>query len=71
MVVAEYIPGWVNGAVDALSRDCLSQLRLQVPTAADEAMVIPPELLDMLVYSRPDWTSQSWREQFRGTLQRV
>ena len=26
------------------------------------------ELLDMLVQSRPDWTSQRWSDQFRGTL---
>ena len=71
VVVAEHIPGVENGAADALSRDRLSHFRLQVPSAAAEATVIPPELLDMLVQSCPDWTSQRWSDQFRGTLRKV
>ena len=51
VVAAEYIPGQVNVAADALSRDRLSQFRLQVPTGHGDssrtpghASVLPPRL---------------------------
>ena len=71
VVVAEHIPGVENGAADSLSRDRLSHFRLQVQSAASKATVIPSELTDMLVVSRPDWTSRSWSDQFKATLQKV
>ena len=71
VVWAEHLPGVENSAADALSRDRLSHFRLHVPSAAAQATSIPRELLDMLVHSCPDWTSQLWSSQFCDTLRRV
>ena len=68
---AEHLPGRENGAADSLSRNKLAQFRLQVPWAWPQATAIPRELLDMLVFKCPDWTSQSWSSQFSGILQKV
>lgn len=70
-VVAAHIPGSKNVAADALSRNRLSVFRLQVPNARPEATMVPQELWDMLVTRRPDWTSQTWSEQFSTILQKV
>ena len=70
-VVAAHIPGSKNVAADALSHNRLSEYHLQVPDARPEATVVPQELWDMLVTRRPDWTSQTWSEQFSAILQKV
>lgn len=71
LVRATHLPGRENGAADALSRNRLSQFRLQVPLAAPQPSHIPRELLDMLVYRRPDWTSPHWSRQFSSILKKV
>ena len=53
---AEHLPGVQNEAADSLSRNRLSLFRLQAPSAAAQATPIPPELVDMLVLTCPDWT---------------
>ena len=71
VVRAEHVPGRDNGAADALSCDRLTSFRSQVSGAASRATDLPVELLDMLVHSRPDWTSQLWSSQFSAILQKV
>ena len=45
----------------------LSLFRLQVPSVSSTPTRIPQELLDMLIQKCPDWTSQSWSNQFRAS----
>ena len=70
-VQAIHIPGRENGAADALSRNRLVQFRTQVQLAEAQPSPLPEELLDMLVYRRPDWTSPYWSSQFSATLRKV
>ena len=67
---AKHIAGVANSAADALSRNNLSAFRLCTPQAAKEPSLVPPQLLDMLMWQRPDWTSTSWRTMFLSTLGR-
>ena len=70
-LVASHIPGKANQAADALSRDnCPSFLSL-VPQANAHPTPIPPELLQLLLLRKPDWTSNSWRQMFSSTIQKV
>ena len=61
---AEHLPGHLNGAADALSRDNLPLFFQQVPVAQRAPTPVPQELLDVLVVNRPDWTSTNWRHLF-------
>ena len=70
-VTATHIPGKDNVAADALSRDNLSQFFSVVPQCQARPSPIPSALLDMLLHSRPDWTSPNWRLMFRRTLREV
>ena len=71
IVRAEHLPGRENVAADALSRDRLALFRSQETSAAMQATPLPAELLDMLIHTRPDWTSQRWSSLFRSILQKV
>ena len=59
---AIHLPGTENRAADALSRDQLTVFRSMVPQAAKEPAVIPPELLDLLLVTKPDWTMWQWTD---------
>ena len=59
---AIHLPGTENRAADALSRDQLTVFRSMVPQAAREQAVIPPELLDLLLVTKPDWTTWQWTD---------
>ncbi len=61
---AMHIKGVVNTRADALSRDNLL-FRLQ---ADKEAIPIPEPLLDLLILSKPDWTSRRWTELWSSIL---
>ena len=65
-----HIPGVCNGAADALSRDNHTSFLAQVPSARRQADVIPPEMLEVLVTRRPDWTSLSWTELLKSISQK-
>ena len=66
---ARHIAGVQNTAADALSRDKREVfLSSQAPLTASH---IPQSLLDMLLLSKPDWTSPSWRTLFLATLQEL
>ncbi len=53
-MIAAHIRGTDNTQVDALSRDNLRSLH---PQAAREPTAIPEALIDLLMVSRPDWTT--------------
>ncbi len=56
----EHIRGRDNTAADALSRDKLTLFRDVCPQAKEEPAAIPAAVVDVLVVSKPDWTSASW-----------
>lgn len=70
-LIGGYIPGSINTAADALSRDNQSSFFSQVPSAKREPTVIPECLLQALVHGQPDWTSLSWTQLLKDFLQRV
>ena len=65
-----HIPGVLNTAADALSRDNMVYFFQCCPQAREAPSAIPDPLVDMLVHHRPDWTSTSWRRMFLTTLGR-
>ena len=69
-MVATHIKGSTNELADNLSRNKLSSF-LQKTGNRAPATPIPAELLDMLMGSRPDWTSEHWRQMFTDILRKV
>ena len=65
---ADHVPGKVNTAADALSRNMMQVFHKQLPSAFQEGTPLPQVLLDLLVLQRPDWTSTSWRDKFKHFL---
>ena len=63
-VKAVHIPGALNTAADALSRNNLSHFLQVVPESAGHPTPIPPKLVDLLVRVQPDWTSLRWEKLF-------
>ena len=63
-VSASHVPGALNTAADALSRNNLLLFTQCVPQAANAPSQIPAQLLQMLIHQRPDWISTSWRRMF-------
>ena len=61
-VVGEHIPGAQNGAVDALSRNDSASFLAQVEGAHPSPSTLPPDLLEVLLHHRPDWTSVNWTQ---------
>ena len=59
-IFATHIKGIDNTLADALSRDNVSVFHSLYPQAKKEPVAIPAALLDLLVVSKPDWTSQNW-----------
>ena len=57
-----HVPGAMNAAADALSRNKLPLFSSLVPQALP--FPIPASLVGLLVTSRPDWGSQAWTELF-------
>ena len=66
-VTASHIPGVENTPADALSRDDLHLFFLSHPKAAELPTPVPPQLWDLVVASRPDWTCHSWRAKLRSS----
>ena len=69
-MIAIHIKGTTNELADDLSRNKLSSF-LQKTGNRAPATPIPAELLDMLMGSRPDWTSEHWRQMFTDILRKV
>ena len=66
---AKHVPGVMNTAADALSRNNLPlffSLAPQVPQ-----FVIPAPLLELLLTTIPDWGSPSWTRLFSRSLTEV
>ena len=64
--MSEHIPGELNIAADAISRNNLSlftSLTPQIPRT-----VVPQLVLDLLVTRRPDWGSNDWTRAFARSL---
>lgn len=68
---AAHIPGRLNSAADALSRNKMSCFYASVPQEMDREAVPPIEGLPGLLYQHQDtWMSPAWTRQFRATLTR-
>lgn len=65
-VSATHIPGILNTAADALSRNNLSLFSSVVPQARQYA--IPPALFELLIATTPDWGSADWTRLFVRSL---
>ena len=63
---AEHIPGVLNTAADALSRDNLPLFHSLVPYGCPWAL--PPALEELLIRTRPDWGSSDWTTLFTNSL---
>ena len=61
-IFATHIRGVFNTLTDALSRDNQALFHALYPQAKKEPVAIPTSLLDLLVVSKPDWTSQNWTD---------
>ena len=57
---ASHVTGSKNALADALSRNNVDQFLLLHPQASRRPAPIPQELVDLLIVSRPDWTSSHW-----------
>ena len=68
---AVHVPGFQNTWADAISRDNIQYFLLQVPGAARGQRKVPDELVHLLVDQQPDWTSPTWTQLFRNSLQLV
>ena len=64
--VAEHIPGVINVAADAISRNNLPLFHSIVPQIPQAA--IPQPVMELLVTNRPDWGSKSWTTLFERSL---
>lgn len=67
-IVANHIKGVHNIKADALSRNNLPLLQSLYPQASEEGKLISQSLLDLLMVSKPDWTSQCWTELWSSSF---
>ena len=56
-IIASHIPGAKKVLADALSRDNQVLIHSLYPQAHKEPATIPASLLDVLIITKPDWTS--------------
>ena len=70
-VRANHIPGKSNGAADAISRNDLPHFFSQVPSANQQATIIPPALMELVIFQQPDWLSPTWGQLFKNFLQQA
>lgn len=66
---AKHVPGVLNTAADALSRDKLRLFHSLTPQA--QQWIIPSALLELLITTRPDWGSHDWTRLFSCSLTEV
>ena len=65
---ASHIPGKLNIAADAISRNRESTLFEVMPSINRSPSIIPQMLIQLLAPNGPDWTSQSWARQFNNSI---
>ena len=68
---AVHIAGAKNVAADALSRGDLNIFFSSIPQACQAPALVPPAVVDLAVFSKPDWTSQSWRKLFNSSIHKA
>ena len=68
---AEHIPGRLNCAADALSRNNLDLFLSLTPQAQPQASMVPTTLLEALADKTLTWSSSRWKTVFRDSLSRV
>ncbi len=68
LISAVHLAGKANSLADALSRNKLTYFLDHYPQANSKPTAIPAALLDLLMYTKPDWTSQCWSEMFNSTF---
>ena len=64
-----HVPGAMNTAADALSRDNLTLFSFLVPQAP--CYPIPSSMVELLITTRPDWGSPAWTQLFVHSLTRA
>ena len=64
LLSATHIAGAANGLADALSRNNLQLFLSNYPQANLRGSTVPHNLVDLLVGTKPDWTSPSWSGTF-------
>lgn len=62
VIVSRHIRGVDNDLTDALLREKVNYFRSHHPQAQPHPSEISPELLDLVVAEKPDWTSTSWNQ---------
>jgi hypothetical protein len=62
-----YVDTRANHLADDLSRNQLSSFLSKVPNASPLPTAVSHALLNLLLDPQADWTSPSWRQQFRDT----
>ena len=62
----EHVPGIMNSAADALSRNNLPVFHSLIPQATRTE--VPAAVTHMLLTHQPDWGSAQWISQFNSTL---
>ena len=67
-LVCRHLPGFQNGAADALSRNALPSFQRLVPHASSVPSAIPDNLLQCLALGMPDWTKVDWFALFDRSL---
>lgn len=63
-----HIQGARNELADALSRDKVQLFLANYPQASHTPTPIPPELLDLTIVTKPDWTSSRWTNLWTATF---
>ena len=63
---ASHLPGVLNTAADALSRDNMTLFLSLVPQGCQSQ--VPWEMVELLITCQPDWGSGSWISLFKATL---
>ena len=63
---AAHIPGKLNIAAHAISRNNLPLFHSQVPEANPLPSGIPQAVESLVIYQQPDWLSQSWSQLFNN-----
>ena len=64
----EHVPGVLNVAADALSRNNVTLFSHLVPQVSQVSITAP--VLDLLLQEPPDWSSAHWKTLFRCSLLR-
>eukprot|EP00731_Ephydatia_muelleri_P014783 Em0008g503a len=68
ITIKELLPIMANDLADDLSRNNLSSFLSKVPALKGSQVKIPTQLLEILVDTSGDWTSQTWTRRFRDTF---